>query len=62
MKLKSISLGSAMILLCFSSIAAAQSGPATGPGGGGARKADFEGRHGREAEVCPGLELKDGDR
>jgi hypothetical protein len=29
MKLKSISLGSAMILLCFSSIAAAQSGPAT---------------------------------
>ncbi len=38
MKLKSISLGSAMILLCFSSIAAAQSGPATGPGGGGAPK------------------------
>jgi len=29
MKLKSISLGSAMILLCFSSISAAQSGPAT---------------------------------
>jgi hypothetical protein len=29
MKLKSISLSSAMLLLCFSSIAAAQSGPAT---------------------------------
>jgi len=29
MKLKSISLGTAMILLCFSSISAAQSGPAT---------------------------------
>jgi hypothetical protein len=29
MKLKSISLGSAMFLLCFSSFAAAQSGPAT---------------------------------